>query len=619
MSSGVFAALCKSSTDNSSLNPDVAVTRICSKAFCNLACRFGRELVGSTACVKTLLWLTALNDPESKENATRGLLNVFKGLRENEASVAIQSIKYLKMLLEEGNERVKGLVVLALCIISQFESVREQMKLCKALSSVDFDTVRQDAEVSYAYASTVCNMAMKSGTVSSIMDSKGILENLLELALSVEERMVLVVARTIYYCACHKDNIPVLVDAGVVQAVQELLLSEATLGSSVMKTLICSILFNISTEAGCHLDVVNKDTVQMLRLLWENGDDDNQRVCALTCANLSCGVVNSSKIVRQQGTEMLVKLALRKDLKDDDGMRCVAALRNLLSTSANHRPMLKENVVDALVRLAESKVAYINLNAAAALRTMTYNEATREALIEKNAIKVIIDDTNTDDDKDEDDDDLQIGSKLLQQIEAESWSNGSRGIQREGRAQELEVASLIKGLSESEPVMIELPDFWIDWEKVEHNTVMVERSLQRTPKDHDKGGKGGTEVRTRRDTNLKVESREMGDLDLRIPTMLCTKIECDVILEMAQEEKKGHKADFLEKIKGSGEHPGKILPLSGTQDRRRKLSGTSFDVAGEMRFDAGTDNNLGGEFLVLPDIALTPHFSQEQGEDAGIF
>ena len=75
-------------------------------------------------------------------------------------------------------------------------------------------------------------------------------------------------------------------------------------------------------------------------------------------------------------------------------MWCVAALRNLLSTSANHRPMLKEGVVDALVKLADSRNSFVALNATASLRTMTYNIATREALISKNAISVIIDDTN---------------------------------------------------------------------------------------------------------------------------------------------------------------------------------------------------------------------------------
>mmetsp|Transcript_16939 Transcript_16939/g.34865 ORF Transcript_16939/g.34865 Transcript_16939/m.34865 type:complete len:1291 (+) Transcript_16939:79-3951(+) len=492
-----FAALCKSTTDSNALTSDVSVTRICSKAFCNLACHFSKELVGSTACVKTLLWLTALEDSESKENAARGLLNVFRSMQEEDAPVAIQSIKFLKALAQDDNERVKGLVVLAFCVISQFQSVREQMKSQKALPSIDFDVIREDPELSYAYASTVCNMTSEKESLVCIVSELSILKNLLELALSVEERTVLVVAKALYACTCDRKHIPALVKAGIVQAVQELLLSETTLGSPEMKTFLGSILFNISTEADCNLDVVNKDAVQMLRLLWQNGDDEIKRTCALTCANLSCGVVNSAKIVRQQGTEMIVKLTLRDNLKNDDGMRCVAALRNLLSTSANHRPMLKEGVVEALVRLSESKVKYISLNAAASLRTMTYNEATREALIEKNAINVIIEDTNgkggEGKQEEEEDDDLQIDSKLLQQIEAESWSNGSRGIQREGRAQELEAAPLLEGLGDRHPVLVELPEFTVEWDKVNHNAVMEEPELSRTPMDNynKRGGGGG--------------------------------------------------------------------------------------------------------------------------------
>ena len=607
-----FAALSKSSTDSTRLTPDVEVTRICSKAFCNLACKFGKELMGSTACVKTLLWLTALDDQESKENATRGVLNVLKHLEVADAPVAIQSIKFLKVLAQDKNERIKGLVVLAFCMISQFEDVREQMKSQKALSSIDFEVVRQDAELSYAYASTACNMTVENTSSNSIVNEREILDNLFELSLSVEERTVLVVAKALYACTCDRKNIPALVGAGVVQAVQELLLSDSTLGNAVVKTFLSSILFNVSTEVECNLDVVNKDAVQMLRLLWENGDGKIKRVCALTCANLSCGVVNSAKIVRQQGTEMIVNLVLREDLKSDDGKRCVAALRNLLSTSANHRPMLKEDVVDALVKLAESKVPYISLNAAAALRTMTYNEATREALIEKNAIKVIIEDTNGKGGKGDggdEDDDLQIGNKLLQQIEAESWSNGSRGIQREGRAQNLEVAPLIQGLSESEAILIELPEFWIEWHKVGHDAVMEEPQLEIKPMDTYKGdSKRGSGNRSRKESSSNIEGRDIGESELKMSTRLCPKMECDVVLGGTQEDRGGHKADFLDKIETAGEQPNGKLPFKVAHDRRRKLSGTSFDVAGEGRA-LEFEPTPGVDPLVLPSIALT----QSQG------
>ncbi|GMI46689.1 hypothetical protein TrCOL_g1637 [Triparma columacea] len=607
-----FAALSKSSTDSTRLTPDVEVTRICSKAFCNLACKFGKELMGSTACVKTLLWLTALDDQESKENATRGVLNVLKHLEVADAPVAIQSIKFLKVLAQDKNERIKGLVVLAFCMISQFEDVREQMKSQKALSSIDFEVVRQDAELSYAYASTACNMTVENTSSNSIVNEREILDNLFELSLSVEERTVLVVAKALYACTCDRKNIPALVGAGVVQAVQELLLSDSTLGNVVVKTFLSSILFNVSTEVECNLDVVNKDAVQMLRLLWENGDGKIKRVCALTCANLSCGVVNSAKIVRQQGTEMIVNLVLREDLKSDDGKRCVAALRNLLSTSANHRPMLKEDVVDALVKLAESKVPYISLNAAAALRTMTYNEATREALIEKNAIKVIIEDTNGKGGKGDggdEDDDLQIGNKLLQQIEAESWSNGSRGIQREGRAQNLEVAPLIQGLSESEAILIELPEFWIEWHKVGHDAVMEEPQLEIKPMDTYKGdSKRGSGNRSRKESSSNIEGRDIGESELKMSTRLCPKMECDVVLGGTQEDRGGHKADFLDKIETAGEQPNGKLPFKVAHDRRRKLSGTSFDVAGEGRA-LEFEPTPGVDPLVLPSIALT----QSQG------
>jgi len=111
--------------------------------------------------------------------------------------------------------------------------------------------------------------------------------------------------------------------------------------------------------------------------------------------NLSCGVVNSGKVVGQKGTEIIVALSLTSDLSVYDGMWCVAALRNLLSTSSNHRPMLKGGAVDALVILAANKDSFISMNSAAALRTITFNQATRSALIERGAINVIIEDSSS--------------------------------------------------------------------------------------------------------------------------------------------------------------------------------------------------------------------------------
>ena len=197
------------------------------------------------------------------------------------------------------------------------------------------------------------------------------------------------------------------------------------------------------------------------------------------------------------------------------GSWCVAALRNLLSTSANHNRMLLDGVVDALVLLSSrTDEEFIAFNSAAALRTMTYGKATRKALLDKGAISVIIDQDDDgaqfeekdkekakDKDKDKDkeksktisssnnaadsDDDLKIGKGLLQQIEAESWANGSRGIQREGRASALPQPSLLTGAGGGEMFLVDIRAIPTTWSKVRCGRRMNEPELSQTPKVSD--------------------------------------------------------------------------------------------------------------------------------------
>ena len=640
-----FAALCKSSTDPNFLTDDIATTRMCSRAFCNLSCRFTPQLLGSTACTKTLLWLTAVEDIETQDFAARALLNVLSELSIANVHLANQSVKYLKMLGEGSNSHVKGFTVLSFCLISQFPTARREMMHQRVLSSIDFYTARTDAELSYAFAATMCNMAMEMETMRSVVD-EGMIPHLLVLSLSTEERTALVVARTLYCCTCDTSILRKVTELGTVEGIQELLLSEALASNPLMQSYLSFSLFNLSTEGLNSLDIVNKNAVQTLRTLWEHGNAEIKRVCALATANLSGRVVNSAKVVGQQGTEMMVKLALTPNLTVSDGMRCVVALRNLLSTSSNHRPMLKEGVVDALVVLAASKDAFTSLNAAAALRTMTYNQATRQVLIEKNAINVIIDDTAGNlGGGGADDDDLKIANSLLQQIEAESWANGSRGVQREGRAEELEPHPLLIHLVEPIAVCIEVPMLYMGWDKVEHHTVMEDPILERGAKkshanyigaiDKNLGKGGGSPYSMKQKEAPSWQKGKEPEVDIKVPTKLCPKMECDIVvghIDAADNNNNNSSSNnnnnggstamlessFLQTINGElaadgmgdtgmlspegmlldgGSSP--FSPASDFQQNRRRQMSASFD-AGES-FDNGSVESGDGGMVVRRD------------------
>ncbi|GMH92965.1 hypothetical protein TrVE_jg7750 [Triparma verrucosa] len=620
-----FAALCKGS--DGGIVDDVEMSRMCSQAFCNLTGTYAKDIIGSTACVKTLFLLSGENDPYSRAYATRGLLNILSQLTDEskeEEIVASSSVKPLLHLCSCEDADVRGLCVLAFCVISQFESARDEMRSLLVLREIDSSIVLGDPELSYSYAATMCNM-LADGPSAEVIGG-GVLKNLMELSRSTEHRTVMVVARAIYQCTCDVDNIPEIIKIGAVEAVQELLLSEGRGDDKyeLHKFLSCS-LFNMSTASECHLDIVNKDAIQLVRVLWENGDADIKRICALTTANLSCGQVNSAKIVGQQGTGMIAGLALEASLAEVDAMWCVAALRNLLSTSANHRPMLKEGVVDALVKLADSRNSFVALNATASLRTMTYNVATREALISKNAISVIIDDTNAGDA----DDDLQIGSSLLQKIEAESWANGSRGIQREGRAEELERQPLMMDVGvEAGAVTIEVPMLEAGWIKVECKEEMEEPKLERKmKKKDDNAGKvvhGGE----------AVESNQP-EVEVVMVTCICPKIECPVTVnnsthtqdtskqvskdeesflasiegkkeELALPQAEGPTADALRTRRMSGTG---IMGETGEEDESNAIDGLVAQMGGGHR---GSDKDDGA--LVLPSILLTPAVADKGSE-----
>ena len=588
-----FAALCKG--PDGGVVSDVEMSRMCSQAFCNLTGTYAKEIIGSTSCVKMLFLLTGSDDYYTKLYSSRALLNISSQLHEEdkeEEMIACQAAKPLYNMCASDDPSVNGLCLLGFCIISQFKAAREEMRSMEVMKEVDFNIVLSDPELSYTYAATICNLLMEG--VSEQVIGWGVFSNLMLLSRSKEFRTVIVVARGIYLCTCKVDYITEIVKLGAVEAVQELFLVEDGDGvgkdeKSELHNFLAMSLFNMSTASDCHLDIVNKDAIQLIRVLWESGykrgDSELKRICALTAANLSCGQVNSAKIVGQQGTGMIAGLAMQNNLKEVDGMWCVAALRNLLSTSANHRPMLNEGVVDALVKMADSPWSFVSLNATASLRSMTYNVATREALISKNAISVIIDDTNAGDA----DDDLKIDSKLLQKIEAESWANGSRGVQREGRAEELERQPLMLGLSDSVgAVTIEVPFLDAGWNKVECTAVMEEPTLERKAKNGQGSGSRGRPGRSGSSvvgggSERALDSLKDPEVEVVMVTRICPKRECDTVMQVQHSDTKGGRDEesFLASIEGSRQKTAEGPTAEALYRRKMSASLEGSSLGGE--------------------------------------
>ena len=304
-----FAALCKG--PDGDIVPDLEMSRMCSQAFCNLTGQYAKEILGSTACVKILFLLTGSEDHPTKLYSSRALLNILSQLSEGDAEeemIACQAAKPLYNMCATKDPSVQGLCLLGFCMISKFKAAREELTAMEAIKAVEFDIVLDDPELSYTYAATISNLLLEG--VSEQIIGGSVARNLMLLSRSKEFRTVMVVARAIYLCTCEVEFISEIVKIGGVEAVQELfLIEEGDEGvsddqKSELHSFLAISLFNMSTASDCHLDIVNKDAIQLIRVLWEsgnkNGDSELTRICALTAANLSCGQVNSAKIVGQQ-------------------------------------------------------------------------------------------------------------------------------------------------------------------------------------------------------------------------------------------------------------------------------------------------------------------------------
>jgi hypothetical protein len=119
--------------------------------------------------------------------------------------------------------------------------------------------------------------------------------------------------------------------------------------------------------------------------------------------------------------------------------RISAAFRNLSCVFSNQDMLARAGSIVRIVemctpsdekKIGKSAFQTIRKNCASALRSMTYNIAIRQELVESGAIRIILFDLN----KNFEGENIAITNELLCELEAESWCNGSRGAIKENRA-----------------------------------------------------------------------------------------------------------------------------------------------------------------------------------------
>jgi hypothetical protein len=90
---------------------------------------------------------------------------------------------------------------------------------------------------------------------------------------------------------------------------------------------------------------------------------------------------------------------------------------------------------NTLYTATPSETRLIRFNCAAALRLLTYNKDLRGLLVESEAINIILAEIRKESD-------INMSQSLLKELEAESWENGARTKQKEGRIKGVTPAAL---------------------------------------------------------------------------------------------------------------------------------------------------------------------------------
>jgi hypothetical protein len=180
-----------------------------------------------------------------------------------------------------------------------------------------------------------------------------------------------------------------------------------------------------------HPALVNQGIVTVLGELWNQASigTEAQRLVARATGQLACGKINSTRFVADGGGRVICDIA--QHYKDDPLLcrMCAASLRNLLYITSNQERLVKDGAIEAIVALSSLSGEELVEDCACSLRSLSYNTLMRDLLLQTDAIQIILNDMRSGTGMNT----VMVDNSHLCEIEAESWSNGSRGFLREGK------------------------------------------------------------------------------------------------------------------------------------------------------------------------------------------
>jgi len=213
--------------------------------------------------------------------------------------------------------------------------------------------------------------------------------------------------------ACCQQRTSQLTAGGILSLIRDIFRAALTLSQPTL------------AEALTHLNVA------LCALLSNDGnsrkfiEDGAAAVILISVAHTMPQTNTFKQLPLLQGLDSASLTGLSQALHRRDGQLHIAlALRGLLSSVTNHKPLASHGLIPILMELSHSSNKAVKDVCVEALRTLTFHQELRDLLVDSGAISVLLKDPN-DRNKKSTDDPL-VATDLRMELEAESWCNGSR-------------------------------------------------------------------------------------------------------------------------------------------------------------------------------------------------
>ena len=440
--------------------PDSELLQMCARALCCLSSEFAESMLESSATVKTAIFLIQQKqDLELQRIGGRCILNLLlaqpadsSGLYED---FRIRVVKNVHPLAENGDEECGEMTIHILCKLSAYNDCTEAIVSSGMLRKIDSGHMFGSKSLSIAYLTMFGNIASNFDMRTKILNDRTI-DKFASMCLVEDAQIDFTVVKTVYALSCAENNIPILANntLGLLYTIWN---ADHHQKDGDVIFYILGIIYNLSTGSSAdQFKLVSQGVVDFIAEMWPRAIL-HAKTCLAACntiLHLGCGNTNTTRMVDDGATPILCFIADKNNRPShtanfgftyDMQYRVSAAMRNMLCVSANQKTMVGQGCIHSLMAIAAEaeKASHSNdpvteaaqQNCSAALRSLTYNAEVRHVLKDQGAIDFIMAELAKED--------TTISYDLLVEVEAESWSNGARGTNRDGRAAHVPTGNII--------------------------------------------------------------------------------------------------------------------------------------------------------------------------------